>query len=835
MEGFSRFTEKAQETLSRAQSIMVEMSHTQLDLEHVLQALLEQPESLAVRILQRMRVNPDFVRSRVNQLLDRKPKVRLEGGPVVTGQIYLTPQSKKLFDDAGEEANRMRDEYIGNEHLFIAVLSARSSEAQRILAELGVTKGKIYSAIRDIRGSQSASDATAENRYQILEKYSTDLTAAARQSKLDPVVGRNMEITRVMQILSRRTKNNPALIGEPGVGKTAIVEGLAQKIVAGNVPEILKNRRVLALDMAQLVAGSKFRGEFEERLKAVIQEIVNSRGEIILFIDEMHNVVGTGAAEGAIDAANMLKPALARGELQAIGATTLDEYRKHIEKDKALARRFQSIFVGAPSVEDTVKILHGLRDRYESHHNLKISDGALEQAAYLSNRYITDRFLPDKAIDLIDEAAAKVRIEIYDMPESLREAEAKIRQLRLDEEAAWRERDYERAANFKSELLKLEEKLENARSDWLAEKDLDEVVDEDEVAAVVASITGIPVTSMLEEESDKLLRMESTVHERIVGQHEAVTAVADALRRSRSGLADPDRPMGSFLFLGPTGVGKTELARQLAAFMFDDENAIVRVDMSEYGERHTVSRMLGAPPGYVGYQEGGQLSEVVRRRPYQVVLFDEIEKAHPEVLNVLLQILDEGRLTDGQGHTVDFRNTIVIMTSNVGAKAISKQDNVGFRPRPADASAEEADERDYRDMKARLVEQLRRSFRPEFLNRIDEIIIFRSLTKDEVKRIVDILISDLRERLVERKVGLHVTDAARDRILELGWDPDYGARPLRRTIQREVENRVAKLILESRCPEGCEVVVDAQDGEIVVESQGGVKVEPDKVAVEAGT
>ena len=834
MEGFSRFTEKAQETLSRAQSIMVEMSHTQLDLEHVLQALLEQPESLAVRILQRMRVNPDFVRSRVNQLLDRKPKVKLEGGPVVTEQVYLTPQSKKLFEEAGEEANRMRDEYIGNEHLFMAVLSARSSEAQRILAELGVTKGKIYAAIRDIRGSQSASDATAESRYQILEKYSTDLTAAARQSKLDPVVGRDREISRVMQILSRRTKNNPALIGEPGVGKTAIVEGLAQKVVKGNVPEILKNRRVLALDMALLLAGSKFRGEFEERLKAVIQEIVNSHGEIILFIDEMHNVVGTGAAEGAIDAANMLKPALARGELQAIGATTLDEYRKHIEKDKALARRFQSIFVGAPSVEDTVRILHGLRDRYEAHHNLKISDGALEQAAYLSNRYITDRFLPDKAIDLIDEAAAKVRIEIYDMPEPLREAERKIRQLRLDEEAAWRERDYERAANFKSELLKLEEKLENARADWLAEKDLDEVVDEDEVAAVVASITGIPVTSMLEEEGDKLLRMESTVHERIVGQHEAVTAVADALRRSRSGLADPERPMGSFLFLGPTGVGKTELARQLAAFMFDDENAMVRVDMSEYGERHTVSRMVGAPPGYVGYQEGGQLSEVVRRRPYQVVLFDEIEKAHPEVLNVLLQILDEGRLTDGQGHTVDFRNTILIMTSNVGAKAISKQDNVGFRPRPTDASAEEADERDYKEMKSRLTEQLRKSFRPEFLNRIDEIIIFRSLTKDEVKRIVDIVIGDLRDRLVDRKVGLRVTTAAKDRILELGWDPDYGARPLRRTIQREVENRIAKLILENRCPEDCEVVVDAQDGAIVAESQGGVKVEPDKVTVEAG-
>ena len=835
MDGFSRFTEKAQESLSRAQNIMSEMSHTQLDLEHVLQALLEQPDSLAVRILQRMRVNPDFVRSRVNQLLDRKPKVAVEGGPVVTGQVYLTPQSKKLFEDAGEEATRMHDEYVGNEHLFAAVLTARSSEAPRILAELGVTKEKIYTAIREIRGSQSASDATAESRYQILEKYSTDLTAAARQGKLDPVVGRDKEITRVMQILSRRTKNNPALIGEPGVGKTAIVEGLAQKIVDANVPEILKDRRVLALDMAQLVAGSKFRGEFEERLKAVIQEIVNSRGEIILFIDEMHNVVGTGAAEGAIDAANMLKPALARGELQAIGATTLDEYRKHIEKDKALARRFQSIYVGAPTVEDTVMILRGLRDRYEAHHNLKITDGALEQAAHLSNRYITDRFLPDKAIDLMDEAAAKVRIEIYNMPDGLKKAEGKIRQLRLEEEAAWQERDYERAANFKSELLNLEEKLEHARSEWLAEKDLDEVVDEDEVAAVVASITGVPVTSMLEQEREKLLRMESTIHERIVGQSEAVTAVADSLRRSRSGLTDPDRPMGSFLFLGPTGVGKTELARQLADFMFDDENAMVRVDMSEYGERHTVSRMVGAPPGYVGYEDGGQLSEVVRRRPYQVVLFDEIEKAHPEVLNVLLQILDEGRLTDGQGHTVDFRNTILIMTSNVGAKSIGRQDSVGFRPLATDATAEQADELAYTEMKSRLTEQLRRSFRPEFLNRIDEIIIFRSLMKDEVKQIVDILIGDLRRRLEDRKVGLRVTDAAKDQILELGWDPEYGARPLRRTIQREVENQVAKLLLEDRCPEGCDVVVEAEDGKIVVVPDGdGVAVESDQVAVEVG-
>ena len=826
-DGFTRYTEKAQQAISRAQQIMLELEHTQLDVEHVLLALLSEPDSLAVRILQRLRVNPDFVRSRVSHLLDGEPKTGGRSGAMATGQFYVTPQSKALFEAGSEEATRMHDDYIGTEHLFLALVGISGSEAAKILKELGVTGQKVREAIRKIRGSQGSTSATAESRYGVLEKYSTDLTAAARQGKLDPVVGREAEITRVMQILSRRTKNNPALIGEPGVGKTAIIEGLAQRITNGDVPELLKDKRVMALDMGQLIAGSKFRGEFEERLKSVIDEVVNARGEVILFIDEMHNVVGAGAAEGAMDAASMLKPALARGELQAIGATTLDEYRKNIEKDKALARRFQPVYVGAPTVEETIAILEGLRDRYEAHHGLQISDEALEQAAKLSDRYVTDRFLPDKAIDLIDEAGAKLRLQIFDMPASLKEAEGKIRQLRLEEEAAWQERDYERAANFKSELLKLEQQLLEARTKWLEEQDLKEMVTGEDVAEVVSAITGIPVTSMLEEETQKLLRMEGTIHERLIGQDEAVEAVADSLRRSRSGLSDPNRPMGSFIFLGPTGVGKTELARQLAAFMFDDSAAMVRVDMSEYGERHTVSRMVGAPPGYVGYDEGGQLSEAVRRRPYQVVLFDEVEKAHPEVLNVLLQILDDGRLTDGQGHIVDFRNTIIIMTSNVGVERIRRQDSVGFRPPPDKEDEDREDGRKYEEMKSRLMTQLRQAFRPEFLNRVDEIIIFHSLTREQVKKIVDIMIGDLRDRLGEKELGLEVTDAAKEIILGHGWDAEYGARPLRRAIQREIENRVAKVILDGECEAGCSIMVDGQDGRIAISVTGKpVAVEP---------
>ncbi len=834
LDGFSRYTEKAQEAISHAHQIMLDHGHSQLDVEHVLLSLLAHPESLAVRILQRLRVNPDFVQGRVNEALQRAPKAMERGGSVPTGQIFVTPQSKALFEKAAEEATNMYDEYIGTEHLFLALVGVASSQAAQSLGELGVTGDKVREAIRDIRGTQGASSPTAENRYGTLEKYSTDLTAAARQGWLDPVVGRSNEITRVMQILSRRTKNNPALIGEPGVGKTAIIEGLAQRIVDGDVPELLKDKRVLALDMGQLIAGAKFRGEFEERLKAVIDEVVNARGEVILFIDEMHNVVGTGAAEGAIDAANMLKPALARGELQAIGATTLDEYRKNIEKDKALARRFQQVHVGAPTVEETIAILAGLRDRYEAHHGLQISDEALEQAAHLSNRYVTDRFLPDKAIDLIDEAGAKLRLQIFDMPDPLKEAESKIRQLRLEEEAAWQERDYERAANFKSELLKLEEQLLGARLEWLEEQNLNEVVTGEDIADVVSAITGIPVTSMLEEETQKLLRMESTIHERLIGQEEAVEAVADALRRSRAGLSDPSRPMGSFIFLGPTGVGKTELARQLASFMFDDSVAMMRVDMSEYGERHTVSRLVGAPPGYVGYDEGGQLAEVVRRRPYQVVLFDEIEKAHPEVLNILLQILDDGRLTDGQGHVVDFRNTIIIMTSNVGVERIRRQDSVGFRP-ASDGDGNEKDEaHSYKEMKSRLMTQLRQTFRPEFLNRVDEIIIFHSLTRKQVKEIVDIMIGDLRERLSEQSLGLEVTDSAKEIILEDGWDVEYGARPLRRAIQREIENRVSRVILDGECEAGCTVVVDGRDDEIVISIDGAPAMADPEASVSQG-
>jgi len=834
--GFNRFTEKAQDVISRANQSMSDMRHSQLDVEHVLLALLEAPESLAIRILQKLRINPDFVRSRVSAMLDRLPKVNGEQGegPVATGQIYLTPQSKKLLDNAGTEATRMGDEYVGTEHLFLALINISNSEGAKIMSELGVTHDKVSNAIRQIRGSQGASSATAESRYGVLEKYSADLTAAARQGKLDPVIGRETEISRVMQILSRRTKNNPVLIGEPGVGKTAIIEGLAIRIVKSEVPELLKDRRVLALDMGQLIAGSKFRGEFEERLKSVIEEVVGSDGEVILFIDELHNVAGAGAAEGAIDAANMLKPALARGDLQTIGATTLDEYRKHVEKDKALARRFQTVYVDAPNVEDTILILKGLRDKYEDHHKLKISDEAIDAAATLSNRYVADRFLPDKAIDLVDEAAAKLRLRIFDMPEELREADNRIRQLEGEEESAWQARDYEKAATFKSQLLQLQENLDSARSGWLKEQNIRELVTHEDIAEVVAEATGIPVTAILEEEAEKLLRMESTIHEKLIGQNEAVVAVADAIRRSRSGLADPQRPMGSFVFLGPTGVGKTELARQLAAFMFDDSQAMVRVDMSEYGERHAVSRMIGAPPGYVGYEEGGQLAESVRRRPYQVVLFDEIEKAHPEVLNVLLQILDDGRLTDGQGHIVDFTNTVIIMTSNVGVSTIRRQDAVGFRPSLNDALDGEVDEQNYVEMRTGLLNQLRKAFRPEFINRIDEIVVFRSLMRSEVKQIVGIQIDDLRGRIKEQEINLEVTDTALELLLDAGWDSEYGARPMRRAIQREVENPVAKMVLESKCPPGCTVTVGADEGRIKLEVQSAVEDEVQPVKISDG-
>ena len=808
---FSRLTEKAQEVIVGGNRIMSELGHNQLDSEHILLSLLETPDSTAVRILQRMRINPDFVRSRVNAVLDRKPKVaNSEPAPKSsTAQIFITPQTKEMFDRAGQEANQLQDDYISTEHLFMAIISQRNSEASAILLELGCTRQKALAAVRELRGSQGAKSKTAENRYGALDRYSVDLTGLARRGQIDPVVGRAVEIDRVMRILSRRTKNNPVLIGEPGVGKTAIVEGLAQRIVDGQVPELLADRRVLSLDIGQMLAGSKFRGEFEDRLKSVIEEVVSSRGQIILFIDELHNVVGAGSADGALDAANLLKPALSRGELQTVGATTLDEYRRHIERDRALERRFQQVFVDQPSVEGAIEILRGLRSKYEDHHRLAISDRAIEEAAKLSNRYIADRFLPDKAIDLMDEAAAKLRLQIFNMPQELHDLEGELHRLEESEEEAWQNREYEEAANYKSEAIRLRDELTARRGDWLAEQNISETVTADDIASVVSEATGVPIASMLEGEMKKLLRIEEAIHQRLIGQDEAVLAVADALRRSRSGISDPNRPMGSFIFLGPTGVGKTELARQLARFMFDDPDAMVRVDMTEYGERHTVSRLIGAPPGYVGYGEGGQLSEKVRRRPYQVILFDEIEKAHPEVVNALLQVLDAGRLTDGQGRTVDFRNTIIIMTSNVGASELGRRDRVGF------AQAGGGDGSDDRQVRSSLLTQLRRHFPPEFLNRVDEVIIFRSLTREEVAQIVTVQLDSLRTRLAERGVTLEITDEATGLLLSEGWDPEYGARPMARTIRRRIENPAARMLLNEELGTDTTLLVDAKDGRFV--------------------
>ncbi len=803
---FDRFTERAQDAAQRAAEIIQRYGHNQIDTEHILLALIEQPQGVIPQILEKLNIDIDELAERIDHQLRTSPKANIYGGGA--GQIFITPRVKRVVDMANQEANRLNDDYISTEHIFLAILSERNTAIARLLSEMGITKERVLEVIKEIRGGQRVTDRKAESRYRTLEKYSRDLTQLAKEGKLDPVIGRDAEILRVIQILSRRTKNNPVLIGEAGVGKTAIVEGLAQKIANNDVPEILMGKRVVSLDLGAMIAGSRFRGEFEERLKAAIEEIQRSEGEIILMIDELHTVVGAGAAQGAMDASNMLKPALARGELQCIGATTLDEYHKYIEKDSALERRFAPVYVEEPTVEETIEMLRGLRDRYEAHHKVRFSDEALVAAAKLSHRYVTDRKLPDKAIDLIDEAAAKLRVALYSLPPELKQMKAEIDRLMAEEEQAGLERDYERAAQKKAERLRLEQEFRQKRDEWEAEHQLDEVVDEHDIAEVVAQWTGIPVSQMMETEAEKLLHMEERLHERIVGQDEAIHALADAIRRARAGLKDPRRPIGSFIFLGSSGVGKTELARALAEFLFDDADALVRIDMSEYREQHTVSRLFGAPPGYVGYEEGGQLTEAVRRRPYRVILFDEVEKAHPEVWNALLQILDDGRLTDGQGRVVDFRNTVLIMTSNLGTEFVTRSGTLGFLRSEGDDEERAA--------KEKIEKALKDTFRPEFLNRIDEIIIFSPLTLEQMEEIVDLQMKEVKARLAEHGLNVELTEAARRWLAKEGYDPAFGARPLRRAIQKYVESPLSVKILRGEFQQGDTVIVDYMEEEGVV-------------------
>ena len=790
------FTEQGQHVLSLSSEIVRRYNHTEWDVEHILLALLEIDDGVAVEVLRKLGVAADGVRRRLEQVLDSAPRAANE-----TSQIYATPRASMLIANAKAEAERLKDQYVGAEHILIAITEVKEGDAPAVLREFGVSREQVYKALMEVRGGHRVTDQRAESRYRSLERFSVDLTQLALDGKLDPIIGRDAEVKRVMQTLTRRTKNNPAIIGEAGVGKTAIAEGLAQRIVSGDVPESLQGRRVLALDLGGMVAGSKFRGEFEERLKSVIDEVKQAGREVILFIDEIHTVVGAGAAEGAMDAGNLLKPALARGELQCIGATTMDEYRKHIEKDSALERRFQPVMVEEPDVDTAIEMLRALRPRYEAHHKVEIKESALSAAVTLSHRYINDRNLPDKAVDLMDEAASKLRIDSESQPRELKSLGDRIRHLQDEEQAASQRADYRRAAELRTERSQLEDSYNIRHEAWLRDHKTDMVVDAEDIGRLVAQWTGIPVSRMLEGESERLVHMEERLHERVIGQDTAIRSVSEAVRRSRAGLKDPKRPIGSFIFLGPTGVGKTELARALSEFLFDREEDMVRIDMSEYGEKHTVSRLLGAPPGYVGYDDAGQLTESVRRHPFRVVLFDEIEKAHPDVFNILLQILEDGRLTDGHGRTVDFRNTLVIMTSNLGTGDAGRQ-MMGFR---ADGDSRRETER----MRTSIEEALKRTFRPELLNRIDEIVVFDPLNREQILRIVDLLLAEVQRRLDERNIRIALTDEAKDWLSREGFDPVYGARPLRRAVQRYVENPLSSRILTGELAEGDAVRLDA--------------------------